>query len=784
MFPPKLLLFPRACPGSDVASVAAHGRRAVAAGAVPRGQRRPWGARRSTRRCASRGTRARRASPATRPASAARRGGRARGDRVGRADGRAAPGGGGRARARPLAPAPSAPPPRVPYGARPPTPRPDIAGTPERPVVVCVRPTRGHHHPAPIFLRPGAVRPSVPPFAPISPDADAALAEDGSDGGGEPFVEEDARARPPEGRSSSRVGGRGRLRRGARPLQEEEDASFTEPPRLGPRPNQPLDDAPPPASQGVVPPGHCSSLRSPERRVPRRARPVHAGRWHAGCFTCAGCGRPISRASHAMRRRAAVPRRVPPRAVPTPSVACAANRTRTTRRGHRRWLTHPYWGTAYCRSTRRTARGGATGATAWNRGETDEDGRKNLETRNHLGAFAELPDGRASAWSARRPPSSARGRTRRRCTTTCARSWRRWASGSVRGDAPAVAARRADGARGAGPWRGVARGPRLERPAALCVCSRNTWCTRWNGITTRRQARWWFSRRHKFPWRDLERRSPASVTRPRKGGARGGRHPIVLYGLPAVAAGAVLAHECTHAHIRSRGGTPGSSPRVEEAVSARRPAVGGEGGERRRGEGGRRRGTGVGSGSEEHYSFPGEKSASIAAPSPCGRGGREANLAAMAGYVANQIRTDPSEVYGDGLRAALASYRRHGLTAVFAHVKATGRVTSPVKREARLVLGSGSRGGRRDGATGSSRNPDRFVPHRPPARRFAIPPCVIFTNHLVVVRSCACLSCVSLRDPRPSPSRPFRALSTPRPPRSSLHRVRPFGDNASRVSCT
>ena len=31
-------------------------------------------------------------------------------------------------------------------------------------------------------------------------------------------------------------------------------------------------------------------------------------------------------------------------------------------------------------------------------------------------------------------------------------------------------------------------------------------------------------------------------------------------------------------------------------------------------------------------------------------GWEEVNLAAMAGYVANQIRTDPTEVYGDGLR--------------------------------------------------------------------------------------------------------------------------------------
>ena len=57
-----------------------------------------------------------------------------------------------------------------------------------------------------------------------------------------------------------------------------------------------------------------------------------------------------------------------------------------------------------------------------------------------------------------------------------------------------------------------------------------------------------------------------------------------------------------------------------------------------------------------------------------GDGWEERNLAAMAGYVANQIRTDPSETYGNGLRVALGAYRRVGLTAVFEHVRATGEI--------------------------------------------------------------------------------------------------------------
>jgi len=41
---------------------------------------------------------------------------------------------------------------------------------------------------------------------------------------------------------------------------------------------------------------------------------------------------------------------------------------------------------------------------------------------------------------------------------------------------------------------------------------------------------------------------------------------VVLYGLPAVAAGAILAHECTHAHIRLDGGYPRLEPKVEAGL--------------------------------------------------------------------------------------------------------------------------------------------------------------------------------------------------------------------------
>ena len=41
----------------------------------------------------------------------------------------------------------------------------------------------------------------------------------------------------------------------------------------------------------------------------------------------------------------------------------------------------------------------------------------------------------------------------------------------------------------------------------------------------------------------------------------------------------------------------------------------------------------------------------------------------LASFLGNQIRTDPSIVYGDGLRAALDAFQRHGLATLLAHIR-------------------------------------------------------------------------------------------------------------------
>ena len=145
---------------------------------------------------------------------------------------------------------------------------------------------------------------------------------------------------------------------------------------------------------------------------------------------------------------------------------------------------------------------------------------------------------------------------------------------------------------------------------------------------------------------------------------------VVLYGLPAVCAGAILAHECTHAYIRMAGGYPRLRPKIEEGLCQLMALLWVEHVAARGIET-----MGVGSGRKVRSGGGGKGASS--SPSSLAKGGdgwEEHNLAAMAGFVANQIRTDPTEVYGDGLRDALAAYQKHGLGAVFAHVRRTGEL--------------------------------------------------------------------------------------------------------------
>ena len=63
----------------------------------------------------------------------------------------------------------------------------------------------------------------------------------------------------------------------------------------------------------------------------------------------------------------------------------------------------------------------------------------------------------------------------------------------------------------------------------------------------------------------------------------------------------------------------------------------------------------------------GTSAAAAAAPA-------EAYEARLAAFLGHQIRTDASEVYGEGFRDALDAFQRVGLPAVLAHVRTSGRL--------------------------------------------------------------------------------------------------------------
>jgi hypothetical protein len=110
---------------------------------------------------------------------------------------------------------------------------------------------------------------------------------------------------------------------------------------------------------------------------------------------------------------------------------------------------------------------------------------------------------------------------------------------------------------------------------------------------------------------------------------------LILYGLPRLLTGSILAHELMHAWLRL-GGHLGLAPRVEEGLCQLMALLWLD--------------------SRQQELAPGSF---------------EERLQSC---LASQIRTDPSEVYGDGFRDAYEGFQRHGLQTVLAHVAHVGRV--------------------------------------------------------------------------------------------------------------
>jgi Protein DA1/LIM domain len=121
---------------------------------------------------------------------------------------------------------------------------------------------------------------------------------------------------------------------------------------------------------------------------------------------------------------------------------------------------------------------------------------------------------------------------------------------------------------------------------------------------------------------------------------------LVLSGLPRLLTGCILAHELMHAWLRLSG-FEDLPLEVEEGLCQLMALLWLE-----------------------------------AQPESQGSSSRSANSGGiprsydekLASYLGNQIRTDASIVYGDGLRAALEAFQRHGLATVLAHVRHAKRL--------------------------------------------------------------------------------------------------------------
>ena len=110
---------------------------------------------------------------------------------------------------------------------------------------------------------------------------------------------------------------------------------------------------------------------------------------------------------------------------------------------------------------------------------------------------------------------------------------------------------------------------------------------------------------------------------------------LVLAGLPRLLTGCILAHECMHAWLRLSG-YEDLPLEVEEGLCQLMALLW-----------------------LEAQQLDG--------------GSYEERLGAFLGH---EIRTDPSFVYGDGLRAALEAFQKHGLATVLAHVRRARKLPS------------------------------------------------------------------------------------------------------------
>ncbi|KAG8062780.1 hypothetical protein GUJ93_ZPchr0003g16656 [Zizania palustris] len=137
---------------------------------------------------------------------------------------------------------------------------------------------------------------------------------------------------------------------------------------------------------------------------------------------------------------------------------------------------------------------------------------------------------------------------------------------------------------------------------------------------------------------------------------------LILYGLPRLLTGSILAHEMMHAYLRLKGYRT-LSPDVEEGICQVLAHMWLE--------------SEITSGSGSIIATTSESlssSSSSSSPStPASKKGAQTDFEKKLGeFFKHQIETDPSAAYGDGFRAGIRAVEQYGLGSTLDHMKRTG----------------------------------------------------------------------------------------------------------------
>ncbi|XP_025879968.1 protein DA1-related 1 isoform X2 [Oryza sativa Japonica Group] len=134
---------------------------------------------------------------------------------------------------------------------------------------------------------------------------------------------------------------------------------------------------------------------------------------------------------------------------------------------------------------------------------------------------------------------------------------------------------------------------------------------------------------------------------------------LILYGLPRLLTGSILAHEMMHAYLRLKGYQT-LDPKVEEGICQVLAHMWLE--------------SEITSGSSSIIaSIAASSSSSSSSSAPSSKKGVQTDFEKKLGeFFKHQIETDPSDVYGDGFRDGIKAVERYGLRKTLDHMKLTG----------------------------------------------------------------------------------------------------------------